>query len=59
MPVWLKRQTCAEYGVTQYKAGAYEVDHLIPLSLDALISFISFGAIDKNMALELLCERCA
>jgi len=37
----------------------YEVDHLIPLSLDALIPFVSFGAIDKNIALELLCERRA
>jgi hypothetical protein len=59
VPVWLKRQAYAEYGITQYKAGDYEVDHLIPLSLDALIPFVSFGAIDKNIALELLCERCA
>jgi hypothetical protein len=30
---WLKRQAYAEYGITQYKTGDYEVDHLIPLSL--------------------------
>ena len=33
MPVWRKRQAYAEYGITQYKTGDYEVDHLIPLSL--------------------------
>ena len=33
----------AEYGITQYKTGDYEVDHLIPLSLEALISFVNFG----------------
>jgi hypothetical protein len=33
VPAWLKRQAYAEYGITQYKAGDYEVDHLIPLSL--------------------------
>ena len=33
MPAWLKRQAYAEYGITQYKTGDYEVDHLIPLSL--------------------------
>jgi len=33
VPAWLKRQTYAEYGITQYKIGDYEVDHLIPLSL--------------------------
>ena len=33
VPAWLKRQTRAEYGITEYKPGAYEVDHLIPLSL--------------------------
>src|SRR5262249_39823565 len=32
-PAWLKRQAYAEYGITQYKTGDYEVDHLIPLSL--------------------------
>src|SRR5262249_55785198 len=30
---WLKRQAYAEYGITEYKTGDYEVDHLIPLSL--------------------------
>ena len=58
VPVWLRRHAYAENGITQYKTGDYEVDHLIPLSLDALIPFVSFGAIDKNIALELLCERC-
>ena len=24
-PVWLKRQAYAEYGITQYKTGDYEV----------------------------------
>jgi hypothetical protein len=33
VPAWLKRQTYAHYGITQYKTGDYEVDHLIPLSL--------------------------
>ena len=28
----IKRQACAGYGITQYKTGDYEVDHLIPLS---------------------------
>jgi hypothetical protein len=33
VPAWLKRQAYAEYGITQYKTGDYEVDHLIALSL--------------------------
>ena len=33
VPAWLKRQAYAEYEITQYKTGDYEVDHLIPLSL--------------------------
>jgi hypothetical protein len=33
VPQWLKKQAYAEYGITQYKPGDYEVDHLIPLSL--------------------------
>jgi hypothetical protein len=33
VPAWLKRQAYAEYGITQYKTGDYEVDLLIPLSL--------------------------
>jgi hypothetical protein len=33
VPAWLKRQAYAEYGITQYKTGDYEVDHLIPFSL--------------------------
>jgi hypothetical protein len=33
VPSWLKGQAYAEYGITQYKTGDYEVDHLIPLSL--------------------------
>jgi len=33
VPAWLKRQAYAEYGITQYKTGDYEVDRLIPLSL--------------------------
>jgi len=28
-----RRRAYAEYGITQYKTGDYEVDHLIPLSL--------------------------
>ena len=43
VPAWLKRQAYAEYGITQYKTGDYEVDHLIPLSLEALILFVTFG----------------
>jgi hypothetical protein len=33
VPASLKRDAYAEYGITQYKTGDYEVDHLIPLSL--------------------------
>jgi hypothetical protein len=33
VPAWLKRQAYAEYGITEYKTGDYEVDHLVPLSL--------------------------
>src|SRR5215469_17278159 len=33
VPAWLKRQAYAEYGITEYKTGDYEVYHLIPLSL--------------------------
>ena len=33
VPTWLKRQAYAQYGITEYKTGDYEVDHLIPLSL--------------------------
>jgi hypothetical protein len=33
VPAWLKRQAYAEYGITEYKTGDYEVNHLIPLSL--------------------------
>jgi hypothetical protein len=29
----LKREVYAEYGITEHKAGEYEVDHLIPLSI--------------------------
>jgi hypothetical protein len=29
VPAWLKRQAYAEYGITQYKTGDYEVDHSI------------------------------
>jgi len=31
VPAWLKRQSYAEYKITQYKTGDYEVDHLISL----------------------------
>src|ERR1700751_4646950 len=33
VPAWLKRQAYAEYKITEYNTGDYEVDHLIPLSL--------------------------
>jgi hypothetical protein len=33
VPAWLKKQAYAEYGITEYNVGDYEVDHLIPLSL--------------------------
>ena len=33
VPAWLKRKAYAEYRITEYKTGDYEVDHLIPLSL--------------------------
>ena len=58
VPVWLKRQAYAEYGITQYKAGDYEVDHLIPLSLGGSNSIRNLP-INENFAVELLCERCA
>jgi hypothetical protein len=29
----LKRQAYAQYGITRWKTGDYEVDHLIPLSI--------------------------
>jgi hypothetical protein len=29
VPAWLKRLAYAEYEITQYKTGDYEVDHLI------------------------------
>ena len=32
----LKREVYAEYGITEHKAGEYEVDHLIPLSIGGL-----------------------
>jgi|SRR6516165_9454075 hypothetical protein len=41
VPAWLKRQAYAEYGITQYKTGDYEVDHLIPLSLGGLTPFVT------------------
>jgi hypothetical protein len=34
VPSWLKKQAYAEYGITQYETGDYEVDHLIPISLE-------------------------
>ena len=43
VPVRLKGQVFAENGITQYKTGDYEVDHLIPLSLDSPIPFVTFG----------------
>ena len=39
VPAWLKRQAYAENGITQYKTGDYEVDQLIPLSLEAVPRF--------------------
>ena len=40
---WLKRQAYAEYGITQYKTGDYEIDHLIPCRWEDLIPFVTFG----------------
>jgi hypothetical protein len=51
VPVWLKRQAYAENGITQYKTGDYEVDHLIPLSLEALTPFVTFGANQPKLRL--------
>jgi hypothetical protein len=34
VPAWLKRQAYAEYGITHCEPGDYEVDHVIPLSLE-------------------------
>jgi hypothetical protein len=48
VPAWLKRQGYAEYGITEYKTGDYVVDHFIPLSLDALIPFVTCGPINRK-----------
>jgi hypothetical protein len=59
VPAWLKRQAYAEYVITQYKTGGYEVDHLIPLSLGGSNSIRNpVAPIDQNIALEFVCERC-
>jgi hypothetical protein len=39
VPASLKKRAYAEYGITQYQPGDYEVDHLIPLSLGGSNSF--------------------
>jgi hypothetical protein len=60
VPAWLKRHAYAEYGITEYKTGDYEVDHLIPLSLGGSNSIRDlWPQSNQNGALELLCERCA
>jgi hypothetical protein len=59
VPAWLKRKAYAEYGITEYKTGEYEVDHLIPLSLGGSNYPQPLAPIDQNVALELLCERRA
>ena len=38
VPAWLKRQAYAEYGITRYKTGDYEVDYLI----SAIVGRIEF-----------------
>jgi hypothetical protein len=43
VPAWLKKQAYTEYGITEYKPGDYEVDHLIPLSLADRIQFVTCG----------------
>jgi hypothetical protein len=58
VPAWLKRQAYAEYGITQYKTGDYEVDYLIPLSLGGSNSIRNLWP-QQNVALEVVCERCA
>jgi hypothetical protein len=51
VPAWLKRQTYAEYGITQYKTDDYEVDDLIiPVcrsdagDIAARVEFLILGA---------------
>ena len=55
----LKRQAYAEYGITQYKTGDYEVDHPFRCPWEDLIPFVIFAPINQNIALELVRKRCA
>jgi hypothetical protein len=53
LPAWFKRQAYAEYGITEYKTGDYEVDHLIPLSLggsNSIRKLVCAGQLDLKTA---------
>ena len=43
VPIAVKRQVYASYGIDHWVTGEYEVDHLIPLSLGAATRPRTFG----------------
>jgi hypothetical protein len=49
VPAWLKRQAYAEYGVTQYKTGDYEVDHLTRCRWEVSVALSISVSADGNV----------